>query len=233
MTLIDATQFDVPFDPEGLLTFSAAAEDLRKKVSDSGLRLDEVGRKLIEDLLAAAASAEQQIAEQNERIRILEDLSITDELTGLLNRRGFHDELERALARAERTDERGILLLCDLNQFKGVNDTYGHLAGDAVLCEVADLLRRLTRRSDYVARLGGDEFAVLMTNTCPDSARERARDLALKVNSLRVTWRNGTIPVSAAFGMEVYNRTSRSEHLFGLADQALYRDKQPAMLEAV
>ncbi len=229
MALIEAA----PFDTESLWTFSATAEELRRQVSESGLHLDKVGCKLIEDLLAIAASAEQQIAEQNERIRFLEDLSITDELTGLFNRRGFSIELERALARAQRNNESGILLLCDLNHFKDVNDSYGHQAGDAVLCAVANLLRRLTRRSDYVARLGGDEFAVLMTNTSPEQATERAQDLVLGVNRLRVTWQNCKIAVSAAFGLEAYGRTSQSEHLFAMADQALYRDKRPVMLEAV
>lgn len=229
MALIDAAQLDA----ESLWAFSATAEELRRRVSRGGLHLDEVGCKLIDDLLTIAASAEQQIAEQNQRIRFLEDLSITDELTGLFNRRGFQIELERALARTQRKNESGILLLCDLNLFKDVNDTYGHQAGDAVLCAVADLLRRLTRCSDYVARLGGDEFAVLMTNTSPDQATERARHLKGEVNRLRVTWQDSRIAVSAAFGLESYDRSSQSEHIFALADQALYRDKGPAMLKAV
>ena len=229
MALIETT----PFGTESLWTYSAAAEELRRRVSKGGLHLDEAGCKLIEDLLAVAANAEQQIAEQSERIRFLEDLSITDELTGLFNRRGFSIELERALARAQRQSESGILLLCDLNRFKDVNDTYGHQAGDAVLCAVAGLLRRLTRRSDYVARLGGDEFAVLMTNTCPDQARERARHLKGEANRLRVPWQNDRIAVSAAFGLETYDGNSQSEQLFALADRALYRDKGPVLLKAV
>lgn len=222
-----------PQDQDGLLAFSAAADELRKRVSKGGLHLDETGCKLIDDLLAIAANAEQQIAEQSERIRFLEDLSITDELTGLFNRRGFAFEFERALARTQRKNESGILLLCDLNRFKEVNDTYGHQAGDAVLCAVADLLRSLTRRSDYVARLGGDEFAILMTNTSPDQANDRAQHLKGEVNRLSVPWQNSRIAVSAAFGVEAYNRSSRSEQLFALADQALYRDKSPTMLKAV
>jgi diguanylate cyclase (GGDEF)-like protein len=173
-----------------------------------------------------AADAEQRIAEQQRRIRYLEGLSITDELTGLLNRRGFNLEMERALARAERSGECGLLLLCDLNHFKAVNDTYGHLAGDAVLYAVAKLLRRHTRRSDYAGRLGGDEFAILMTDTNPRQAQERVEKLVGWVNQLQVAWENISIPVSMAYGVENYGRNSDPECLYALADRALYRDKQ-------
>src|SRR3546814_1418393 len=81
-------------------------------------------------------------------------------MTGLLNRRGFGLELSRALARARRQNESGLLVMCDLDNFKAINDTYGHPAGDAILRAVGKALKRNTRESDYVARVGGDEFAV-------------------------------------------------------------------------
>lgn len=140
-----------------------AAERLRRMALSEGWRLDKSNDRILENLLTAAASAEQQLAEQQARIRQLESLSVTDELTKVLNRRGFGIELERALARAERRGETGLLLLCDLDHFKAINDTYGHPAGDEVLCELAQLLRSRTRHNDHVARLGGDEFAILIT----------------------------------------------------------------------
>ena len=209
-----------------------AAERLRRRIAGTARRLDKADRELVEDLLDAAAEAEQRIAEQRARIRYLEDLSITDELTGLLNRRGFHVELDRALARARRRGETGILLLCDLNNFKPINDTFGHPAGDAVLCAVAGLLCRQTRRSDYVARLGGDEFAVLMTDTAPTRAGSRAARLQAQVNQLRVEWEDARIPVSAGFGLEAYDGKSRPGSLMIAADRALYRGKQPRLVEA-
>ncbi|MDH3597567.1 MAG: GGDEF domain-containing protein [Rhodospirillales bacterium] len=204
---------------------------LRRRIADNAWRLDKAGRKLVEDLLEATAEAERRIAEQRARIRYLEDLSITDELTGLLNRRGFHVELDRALARAQRQGETGVLLLCDLNNFKPINDTFGHPAGDAVLCAVAGLLCRRTRRSDYVARLGGDEFAVLMTDTAPTRAGSRAARLQAQLNQLRIEWEDARIPVSAGFGLEAYDGLSRPDSLMIAADQALYRGKQPRLVE--
>lgn len=220
------------FEAQPLPDVSAATEQLRSLALSRGWRLDKVGRKLLEDLLDAAATAEQQIAAQQARIRYLEDLSITDELTGLLNRRGLVRALDRALVRAERNGETGVLLLCDLNHFKPVNDRFGHPAGDAVLRAVARLLSDRTRRSDYVARLGGDEFAVLMTDTSPALAAARVGKLASRVNRLRVAWRKVRIPVSAGFGMEAYDRASRPDHLLAQADRALYRDKQPHLRRA-
>jgi diguanylate cyclase (GGDEF)-like protein len=225
-------QSDETHRPESLAGSSPAAERLRRRIAGSARRLDKAGRELVEDLLDAAANAEQQIAEQRARIRYLEDLSITDELTGLLNRRGFHMELDRALARAQRRGETGVLLLCDLNHFKPINDTFGHPAGDAVLRALAGLLCRQTRRSDYVARLGGDEFAVLMTDTAPAKAGPRAARLQAQVNRLRVEWEDAKIPVSAGFGLESYDGNSRPESLMTAADRALYRGKQPRLVEA-
>ncbi len=233
MTLIDIAQFE---DPDGQVCpgpFHSAGEALRRKVLEIGLALDGAGGKLIQEVLETAANAEQQIAEQRARIRYLEDLSITDELTEILNRRGFRLELDRALARAARHGESGVLLLCDLNDFKAVNDSLGHQAGDAVLQAVARELARRTRRSDCVGRLGGDEFAVLMTGTRPEQARIRAGRLAGQINALQIPWRGQTIAVSAAFGLEVYNDSSSIEALLGSADRALYRDKPPRLLQAV
>jgi diguanylate cyclase (GGDEF)-like protein len=198
---------------------------LRRRIAGRAWCLDKAGRELVEDLLEAAAEAERRLAEQRARIRYLEDLSITDELTGLLNRRGFRVELDRALARARRRGETGVLLLCDLNNFKPINDTFGHPAGDAVLCAVAGLLCRQTRRSDYVARLGGDEFAVLMTDTAPTRAGSRAVRLLSRVNRLRVEWQDARIQVSAGFGFAAYDGKSRPDSLMMAADHALYRGK--------
>src|SRR3546814_4310772 len=82
------------------------------------------------------------------RSRSLESLSVTDEMTGLLNRRGFGLELSRALARARRQNESGLLVMCDLDNFKAINDTYGHPAGDAILRAVGKALKRNTRESE-------------------------------------------------------------------------------------
>src|SRR3546814_15652160 len=104
------------------------------------------------------------------------------EMTGLLNRRGFGLELSRALARARRQNESGLLVMCDLDNFKAINDTYGHPAGDAILRAVGKALKRNTRESDYVARVGGDEFAVIMTHASLPQSAQLAEKLSGRVN---------------------------------------------------
>ncbi|MFQ5772919.1 MAG: GGDEF domain-containing protein [Kiloniellaceae bacterium] len=219
-----------PFGGDPVPPLCAAADRLRRLAAR---RVEPVGpseRELIDQVLAAAARAEQALAVQRARIRHLESLSMTDELTGLLNRRGLRLELDRALARAQRSRETGQLVLCDLDRFKAINDSYGHMAGDAVLCAVAGLLQAKTRRSDYVARLGGDEFAVLLTQSAPAQAEPRMTTLARAVNGLIVEWNGHRIPVTASFGAEGYHWGSQPETLLFLADRALYRHKGPRLV---
>jgi diguanylate cyclase (GGDEF)-like protein/PAS domain S-box-containing protein len=109
-----------------------------------------------------------------DRLRHLAD---HDDLTGLINRRRFQEELERHLAQGRRYGMTGALLVLDLDGFKAVNDTYGHSAGDRVLRDVADALRNRLRESDIVARLGGDEFAVLLPRETPDAAEQVCESL--------------------------------------------------------
>ncbi len=220
-------------EPQPAQDAPGVSQQLRCLLLQFDRQLDEDGAMLLEDALRAAREAERQIARQNDRIRYLEELSNTDELTGLLNRRGFQLELDRALVRARRHGETGVLLLCDLNRFKPVNDTFGHPAGDAVLRAVSGLLRDQTRRSDYVARLGGDEFAVLMTDTSTLRAEAQVGRLQSCVNRLHVAWQESEIPVSAGFGQAAYDHGSQPERLLAQADRALYGNKRPRLREAV
>ena len=185
---------------------------------------------LVDQLILATAEAERRISEQRARISYLEGLSNSDELTGLLNRRGFHLALGAALARAQRHGETGLLVLCDLDRFKAVNDRHGHLAGDSVLRSVAALLRKEIRRSDAVARIGGDEFAILMSDTRRSQAADRVLRLKARIRDLEVPWQARRLRASASFGAAAYNAGSNAEGLLFLADQALYADKRPKLV---
>jgi diguanylate cyclase (GGDEF)-like protein len=220
------------FESDPLPQLCAATDRLRRLAGDGVPASSLAHKELVEQVLAAAVMAEQSLAMQRARIRYLEGLSITDELTSLLNRRGFQAELNRALARAQRTQETGLLLLCDLDHFKAINDSHGHMAGDAVLCAVAGLLQTKTRRSDYVARMGGDEFAVLMTHSPRAQAEARVETLAELINNLVIEWDGHKIPVSASFGTEGYHHSSQPDTLMFLADRALYRRKGPRLIDA-
>jgi len=231
-SLLEDVNIESLIRQDNLPQICSAADRLRRHATDKAQALDPFSLQLLDDLLTAAAEAEQALALQRARIRYLESLSVTDELTTLLNRRGFELELSRALARARRQSETGLLLMCDLNHFKAINDTYGHPAGDAILRAVGKLLKRNTRESDYVARVGGDEFAVVMTHTSLAQSERLADKLSTLINSLTVPWEDSHLPVSAGFGMAAYNRLSQADTLLFLADQNLYRNKSPRLVEA-
>ena len=143
-------------------------------------------RELLERALIVAAEAQQQLAEQSERISTLETLSYRDELTGLLNRRGFNEQLRHALAIARRIESTGVLTFIDLDNFKTINDDLGHQAGDEVLVHLANLLDENVRATDVAARLGGDEFAVILQHTTPRGGRRRVAMLEQIINSSTV-----------------------------------------------
>ena len=216
---------------DSLPQLCSAADQLRRIAKDAPQILGVSGLQLLDDLLTAAAEAEQTLALQRARIRYLESLSVTDEMTGLLNRRGFEMELSRALSRARRMDESGLLLMCDLNHFKAINDTYGHPAGDAILRAVGKLLKRNTRESDYVARVGGDEFAIIMTHAALHQSEQLADKLAALINGLTVPWQGTQLPVSAGFGIVTSDRQSQADTLLFLVDQNLYKNKTPRLVQ--
>lgn len=184
---------------------------------------------LLERLRIRLADQKRQIAAQAERIRVLESLAVTDELTGLLNRRGFRENLDRILAAAARHDDKGILVLCDLDNFKLVNDTHGHIAGDVILRHIGHILEQHTRRNDRVCRIGGDEFAVIMPRTPPVFAQSLTKKLENLVNRQAVDWNGSSISIRASFGYETFQGTTDATSLFARADQLLYeRKRRPA-----
>jgi len=177
--------------------------------------------------LMAATDAERRIVELRERIAQLEKLAMTDELTGLLNRRGFETELQRTLALASRYEEPGLLVYVDLDGFKLVNDTYGHAAGDAVLRRVSRMLTDNLRCTDFVGRLGGDEFAVLLPRTLRKRGANRIQALRRMLNPVVVSWKGATITVHASFGVQTYggNNDADGAHLLSRADASMYQTK--------
>ena len=176
-------------------------------------------------LAEAAEHVESTLAEHAARLDHLESLSVTDELTGLNNRRGFRNELTKALARAERNGETGMLLLIDLDHFKPINDTYGHCAGDAVLAAVGRVLNAAVRQNDATGRIGGDEFAVLLSNADPVAVQPRVLRLRTALTQLIVQHQAVTIPVRATLGQARYGPGSEAETLQQAADLDLYRRK--------
>jgi len=175
--------------------------------------------------LAAASDAERLLAVQQERIAELELLALTDELTGLLNRRAIEAEMDHALAAARRYDERGVLVYMDLDGFKAINDTYGHAADDEVLRQVARVLEKNVRDSDRVGRLGGDEFAILLARTSWEDGLKRADAIDHVVNTTVIDWNGYILALKASFGVHQYNANDSDGDILNHADKAMYKIK--------
>jgi diguanylate cyclase (GGDEF)-like protein/PAS domain S-box-containing protein len=169
----------------------------------------------------------EDIGDRKQTERELRRLADHDSLTGLLNRRGFMEGLRRELRRMERKGEYGALLLLDLDNFKLVNDTAGHLAGDQVLRATADVLRRRLRASDVIGRLGGDEFAALVLNVTPRQANEIAAETCETLRAMTVTAGDQVVEVAASIGVIAIDemRDESEEDLLAAADRAMYRVK--------
>lgn len=150
-----------------------------------------------------------------------------DALTGLTNRREFERRLEESLQSAHAGDAGHVLCYLDLDRFKVVNDTSGHMAGDSMLREVAALIKDKVRDSDTVARIGGDEFGMLLTGCPLDKARRIADDVCASIRDYRFVWRDKIFNVGVSIGLVEISRESGSiEDAVSAADSACYVAKQ-------
>jgi diguanylate cyclase (GGDEF)-like protein len=169
------------------------------------------------------------ITQDRRREEELRHLADHDGLTQLFNRGRFEKEMDRIVACSREQHDVAALLLVDLDQFKYVNDTYGHAVGDQVLRAVADALRSRLRADDVIGRLGGDEFAILCPSITPDAARALAQALLRTVHEeAQVTVGTRIVRPAASIGVTVIcgERTITSEHLLAEADLAMYEAKQ-------
>jgi diguanylate cyclase (GGDEF)-like protein len=177
-------------------------------------------------MLAAIASASLDQLWHMERAKLA---SITDQLTGLSNRRHFDEQLLLLLSRADQRHQPLSLIVADVDHFKKVNDTYGHEAGDAVLQAVANIVQRAVRNGadgDLCARYGGEEVAILLPGVPASEALDIAERLRRTIAAKAVAYAGQRISVTASFGVACYPETVSSPALFfPAADKALYQAK--------
>lgn len=153
----------------------------------------------------------------------LRQRAYTDALTSVMNRPAFEERLMALHKRIQRSGGHHALVYVDLDQFKIVNDTAGHHAGDALLKTIAGTLLKAVREGDIVARLGGDEFALLLADCAGSDARSRCQQVCDAVAAIRFQWQDRHYPVSASFGVALFNKSTESvEKLMGQADAACY-----------
>ena len=191
-------------------------------------RLSDVGTFDTEDLhLFDAFAAQTSVAVQNTRLgHRLRQQAFHDTLTDLANRALFMDRLEHALTRRERHDESLAVMFLDLDDFKEINDSLGHMAGDELLARVADRLKLVLRASDTAARFGGDEFAILVEETADPEDTIRVAERVVSVFKPRFVIAGREVTISASVGVAVTaSRDVTAEELVGRADVAMYRAK--------
>ena len=152
-------------------------------------------------------------------------LAINDTLTGLANRHHFNLILEENLRQTRRSERPLSFVMLDIDNFKQVNDTYGHDVGDQVLIALAAKLQRLTREQDFIARWGGEEFVLLLPDTASEQACHAVEKFRTGVAEMVIPAGINQIGVTASFGVAEYVKGMKRDELFKLADEALYRAK--------
>lgn len=165
-----------------------------------------------------------------ERVRLFKEvhkLAITDPLTGLYNRRHFSAMMIKEMERSRRYQHSISLAMLDIDHFKLINDTFGHLAGDQALQEVARICQAAIRRIDLVGRFGGEEMMILMPETTTQSALQAMERLRSEVETLEIKTPRGTAHITVSIGLTSMepNETIDLNHLIDRADQALYQAK--------
>ncbi len=195
---------------------------------DTPGRLDAATSKAAQTLADVAAAyllnAKARTELQESLAQSIES-SLHDPLTGLANRTLLFELLEQALARNDRTDKLTAVLYCDIDQFKYVNDTFGHRLGDELLVQVAERLRGTFRPSDRLARLSGDEFAIVCDDLAARSEGESIAARAVHALGAPFALTTQTVHVTASIGVAFAQRSTTSAELLENADRAMYEAK--------
>ncbi len=242
--LLGKTAFEL-FDPELALVYDAADKKLlghkepqvyeaQVRYADGSLH-DVIFHKAVFNAVLenidGIVGVILDVTERKQAQKELEKLAITDSLTGLVNRYYIVKELEKALLRANRNNSEVAFLMLDLDNFKSVNDTYGHPTGDALIIDVAKRIQSAVRRNDVVARIGGDEFAILLEG---ENVRDMAQHVALKVLDLlhqTFTVDSYDLNIGVSIGVSISNATTgptnvSASDIMKNADIAMYAVKE-------
>jgi diguanylate cyclase (GGDEF)-like protein len=166
----------------------------------------------------------RQLAEKQHHSMILRDLAMIDALTGLYNRRFAEQRLVAEVARSARKGHPLTVVLLDLDEFKHINDTYGHAAGDLVLQEFAAALNRAIRGGDLAVRWGGDEFLLIL----PECNHEQLKLVLDRLGPLELAWEGRKFPIKYSAGWKDYAFGDQPDSMLAAADQALYANKRAA-----
>ncbi|HTY20360.1 MAG TPA: GGDEF domain-containing protein [Geobacteraceae bacterium] len=215
--------FEIP--PGAMQPFTMILQEANEELS----KLNTSYEMLVIELRQAKVKAEKLADELHNANVKLHELVFCDALTGLYNHRFFQEAMEREFERSKRYKRDLSLIMFDIDHFKKVNDTYGHLVGDRVLIGISRATERSVRDSDIIARYGGEEFAVILPETDFNSAKVVAERLRSDIENLEAVMDGIKIRVTISVGYSSYNFSSTLRDkgaIIGMADKALYIAKQ-------
>lgn len=167
-----------------------------------------------------------ELARTKETLSEIERLVDVDCVAPIPNRRAFMRRLSWAIAMHARYGHPSSILYFDINDFKIINDTHGHAAGDIAIRHVSQQLAGMMRESDFLARIGGDEFALIMYYASEEAARDRGRKFADKIANTPFNFNGTSIPLTTSFGYYTLKSGDEPESALAAADQSMYADKR-------
>lgn len=193
---------------------------------DAEERRIEVAEKQVEQLTNRLQSAHKESDKLRQRIKQERDLAMIDPLTGIPNRFAYNERLAQEVARWKRYHNPLVLSVWDVDNFKRINDNYGHQAGDKVLTVIAKLLQDKVRETDFAARFGGEEFVLLLPETDMEKASVVAEHIRKSVEACEFHYRGNRVPITISCGLSQFREGDTTEQVFARADAALYKAKE-------
>lgn len=190
------------------------------------LSRNELAEKRIQTLNERLQMMEQETTELRRRIRKEREQALRDGLTGIYNRLAYDERVDEEYSRWKRFREPVSLVLLDIDYFKKINDSYGHLAGDKALKTIANVIKRKIRETDFFARYGGEEFVIIMPGANADDAHSVADKLRNEVKHCGFHYRDERVEISFSAGIAAFQKEETVVQTLERADQALYKAKQ-------
>jgi diguanylate cyclase len=183
-------------------------------------------RERVQHMRTRISVLERESRSLQESLREEQRMAMIDALTGIPNRAAYDDRLEQEFKRWKRFERPVSILAWDIDRFKGINDAYGHKAGDKVLRVIGQHLLRHVRDTDFVARYGGEEFVMLLVGTGADEARVVADKIRMEIAQLGFHFHDHPIAVTASCGITAFTGADTPDIIFDRADRALYQAKE-------
>lgn len=209
------------------LTQEGLVQDALKQLNDKIIPKLRAQHEQTLELSQSIARSQTEILNLKTELEKATNISMTDELTNIPNRRGFKRIIETVINEAKTYQSGFILIVLDIDHFKKVNDNYGHLVGDSILRYLARFLTQETKGKDYIARIGGEEFVVLLTDTTYDNGIKFANQLRSKIANkpLQLRAQKQALNLTVSAGVAIYQMGEDYDSLFNRADKALYLAK--------